>query len=318
MKMIKLLFSICFLAAILSLSGNMASAQSVIIERNKAPKKIKPGEFSYVKAFPFDHFLGFKQQDTSQKKSGNFFDDIGKDPGLSFISSALVPGLGQAAHHQWIKTGIFAAIEVVTLYSHFHLHNEGHSLEEQYIQYADKNWSVVNYATYLVNYHNHYFPNDKITLNSLANSGYDLTTGPDYSRQDWKRVNLDKLHQLENVTYYNGNSGVAFSHDMPDYGSQQYYELMSKYFQFSPGWRDFNHSNYDVTWTLKDMPALFLQGARMANEYNNKFRMATNVLTITIINHFVSAFDAFITTKLRTRHLHVESNGLGAKVVYGF
>ena len=318
MKMFKPLFSFCCLTVVLLLSGNMASAQSVVIEHQEAPKKIKPGEFSYVNAFPFDHFLGFQQQEKPQKKSGNFFDDLGKDPGLSFLSSALVPGLGQAAHHQWIKAGIFAAIEVVTLYSHFHLHNEGHSLEEQYIKYADGNWSVVNYATYLVNYHNHYFPNDKISLNSLAIQGYDLTTGPDYSHQDWQRVNLEKLHQLENITYYNGTSGVPFSHNMPDYGSQQYYELMSKYFQFSPGWRDFNHSNYDVTWTLSDMPPLFHQGARMANEYNNKFRMATNVLTITIINHFVSAFDAFITTKLRVRNLHVETNGLGAKLVYGF
>lgn len=327
MKMFKLLFSICFLAAILSLSANTASAQSVILEHNEAPKKIKPGEFSYVKAFPFNHFLGFKQQDISQKKSGNFFDDIRKDPGLSFISSAVIPGLGQAAHHQWIQAGIFAAVEVVTLYSHFHLHNEGHSLELQYIHYADKNWSVVNYATYLVNYHNHYFPNDQISLNSLANKGYDLTSGPDYSHQDWKRVNLDKLHQLEDITYYDGTSGVPFSHNMPYYGSQQYYELMSKYFQFSPGWRDFtgkypiNNNTGEFTppiWSLNDMPALFLQGARMANEYNNKFRMATNVLTITIINHFVSAFDAFITTKLHTRHLQVEADGMGAKLTYGF
>jgi len=327
MKMFKPLFSFCCLTVILLLTGSMANAQSVVIEHQEAPKKIKPGEFSYVNAFPFDHFLGFQQKDKPQKKSRNFFDDIGKDPGLSFLSSALVPGLGQAAHHQWIKAGIFAAIEAVTLYSHFHLRNEGRNLEDQYIKYADGNWSVVNYATYLVNYHNHYFPNDKISLNSLANQGYNLTTGPDYSHQDWQRVNLEKLHQLENMTYYDGTSGVPFSHNMPDYGSQQYYELMSKYFQFSPGWRDFT-SKYPINngtgtftppvWSLNDMPPLFLQGAKMANEYNNKFRMATNVLTITIINHFVSAFDAFITTKLRTRNLHVETNGLGAKLVYGF
>jgi len=294
------------------------NAQSVVIEHTGTPHKIKPGEFSYVNAFPFNHFLGFDQQVNTQDKSGNFFDKIGTDPGLSFLSSALVPGLGQAAHHQWIKTGLFAAIEVVTLYSHFHLHNKAHNMEENYIKFADNNWSVVNYATYLVKYHNHFFPNDQISVNSLATQGSDLTTGPTYSHEDWNRVNLQKLHQLEDQTYYNGTGGVSLSHNMPEYGSQQYYELMSKYFQFGPGWSDFNSPPGSVSWSWDGMSTYFHDGSSLARRYNDKFRMATNVLTITIINHFVSAFDAFITTKLRAKNLHVESNGMGVKMVYGF
>lgn len=303
---------------VLLLTRGVASAQSVVIRHEKPPRPIKPGEFSYVNAFPFNHFLGFAQQDSLPPKKGGFFNTIGQNAGLSFLSSAVIPGLGQATHHQWIKAGLFAAVEVTTIYAHFYLHNEGHMLERKYIQFADNNWSVVNYAKYLVDYHNHFFPGDQISLNSLANPGYDLSTGPTYSHNDWLRVNLQKLHNLEDITYYNGTSGVAFSHNMPEYGSQQYYELMSKYFQFASGWRDWNGTQFSVSWTLDAMPPFFLQGASKANRYNDKYRMATNVLTITILNHFVSAFDAFITTKLRARNLHVESDGLGAKLVYGF
>lgn len=311
-------YFILFLLAMFLLIGSSASAQSVVIRHQMALKPLKPGELSYANAFPFNHFLGFDQQVDPKRKMNFLFNTVGENAGLSFISSALIPGLGQAAHRQWIKTGLFAAVEVVTLYAHFHLHSQGHDLEGKYIQFADNNWSVVNYANYLVQYHNHYFPNDQINVNSLANQGADLTTGATYTHEDWQRVNLQKLHQLENITYYNGTSGVAFSHNMPEYGSQQYYELMSKYFQFSPGWRDFNSAPGSVIWNTEGMPAFFIQGASMADRYNNKYRMATNVLTITIINHFVSAFDAFITTKLRARNVHVESNGMGAKLVLGF
>jgi len=311
-------YFILTLIVALPLVGGTASAQSVVIRRQEAPKPLKPGELSYVNAFPFNHFLGFDQQVDSGKKPNFFYNTVGENAGLSFLSSALVPGLGQAAHRQWIKTGLFTAVEAITLYAHFHLHNQGHNLEEKYIQFADNNWSVVNYATYLVKYHNHFFPDDQISVNSLANNGADLSTGATYTHEDWNRVNLQKLHDLENITYYNGTSGVAFSHNMPEYGSQQYYELMSKYFQFAPGWKDFNSDPGSVVWGTEGMPAFFNQGAGMADRYNNKYRMATNVLTITIINHFVSAFDAFITTKLRARNVHVESNGMGAKLVFGF
>lgn len=323
MKMSKSLFSYCSIALLL-LSGSIVHAQSVVIEHKDVPGRIKPGEFSYVKAFPFDHFLGFKPENSLSKKSGNFFDKVGTDPGLSFLSSAFVPGLGQAAHHQWIKAGVFAAIEAVTIYYHFHLRHQGSHLEGQYIQFADNNWSVVNYANFLVNYHNHYFQKDQIDPGSYIQKGPDPNQpyAPTYTHEDWQRVNIEKLHQLEDITYYDGTSGVPFSHNMPDYGSQQYYELMSKYFQFGPGWKDFQakyqNNPYAISWSWNGMSPDFHQGSSRANEYNNKFRMATNVLTITIINHFVSAFDSFITAKLRTNRLHVEANGMGATLIYGF
>ncbi len=311
-------FSLPCLVGLLLAASVSARGQSVVIRKKPAHHTLKPGELSYINAFPFDHFLGFKQPAGGEPGHGKFFHAIATKPGLSFLSSVLIPGLGQAAHHQWIKMGLFAAVEAVTLYTHFHLEHQAANLKIKYQEYADQNWSVVNYATYLVKYHNYYFPDDPIALNSLADPGADLTTGPTYTHQDWSRVDIDKLHQLEDITYYNGTSGVAFSHNMPEYGSQQYYELMSKYFQFAPGWRDFHSSPATVIWDTRGMPTLFNEGAAKADRYNDKFRLARTMITITIINHFASAFDAFITTKLRMRNLHVGANGMGFKAVYEF
>lgn len=240
-----------------------------------------------------------------QSRKG-FFNTIERKPGLAFLSSAAIPGLGQMANGQWLKAGIFLTIEAAAVTYHFVMQNEGNNLTRKYHEYADLNWSVVKYARFLVDYHNAYFPNQPISYNSLANPGYDLGTwtANSLAHNEWQRVNINAVRALERQTYYNGTDGNAFSHNLPDYGSQQYYELMSKYFQFGPGWKDFNTAPTQVVWEASGMSYDWHLGAHRAADFNDHLRTASRMLTLAIANHFVAAFDAYFTSKLHNERLH--------------
>jgi hypothetical protein len=55
-----------------------------------------------------------------------------RSAGLALVSSALVPGLGQGVvNDQWIKTGIFVALEGAALYGHFKNMDLGRDLERR-------------------------------------------------------------------------------------------------------------------------------------------------------------------------------------------
>ncbi len=268
---------------------------------------------------PFQLYTFSNDSVTSKKVTSNkgFFNTIERKPGLAFLSSAAVPGIGQMANGQWLKAGIFLTIEAAALTYHFVMQNEGNNLTRDYHQYADLNWSVVKYARFLVDYHNAFYPNNPITYNSLANPGYQLGTSSANTRDDWKRVNINAVHQLERKTYYDGTSGNAFSHNLPDLGSQQYYELMSKYYQFGPGWKDFNTQPTQIVWEPNGMSYDWHLGAHRAADFNDHLRTASRMLTLVIVNHFVSAFDAYFTSKLHNERLHAsvyyindQNNGL--------
>lgn len=277
---------------------------SVVISKpmqNKAKRKIDKYDLVHFQMYTFGNDSVPKKNAPAKK---SFFHTISSKPGLAFLSSAAVPGLGQMANGQWVKAGIFLTIEAAALTYHVILQKRGDMLTRRYHTYADHNWSVVKYARFLVDYHNYYFPNDPISYNSLANSGYQLGTSSADTRDDWKRVNINAIRQLESQTYYNGTSGNAFSHSIPDFGSQQYYELMSKYYQFGPGWKDFNVALGSIQWDPNGMSYDWHNGARKAADFNDNLRSASRLLTLAIANHFVAAFDAYFTSRIRYDKLH--------------
>lgn len=281
-------------------------------------RKESTGKISYRDIVPFQMYtFGNNTINTKRSIKQGLLKTVEQKPGLAFLSSAVVPGLGQAANGQWIKAGIFLSVEATALVFHFVYRHEGDVMTQRYHNFADHNWSVVKYARFLVNYHNAYFPNDPISYNSLAKPGYQLGTSSADTRSDWNRVNIAAIRALERQTYYNGTSGDAFSHNLPNLGSQQYYELMSKYYQFAPGWKDFNVLPKDVQWGPAGMPHDWFLGAQKAKNFNNRLRTASRFLTLVIVNHFVSAFDAYITSRIHNERLHAsvyyisnQNNGL--------
>lgn len=227
--------------------------------------------------------------------------------GLAMLGSAAVPGLGQAANRKWVRAGLYALVEAVswTLYiKHF---SDARSQEDRYHNFADNNWSVVKYAKWLVDYNN-FHEGTNIQYNDL---GQNLNGEPAYNTEkDWARVDIEKLRALERQTYYYDSQGRQyehFSHEIPDYGSQQYYELMSKYYQFGAGWSDFPQSKVVLDWNTQAMSDNFHRGADLAERFNDNYRFAGNMLTLLIVNHFVSAFDALFTVQVMHNRLEAQT-----------
>lgn len=252
----------------------------------------------------------------SYAQSDPVYQPIQEKAGLALASSAIIPGSGQAANKKWLRAGIYFLAEAVFLGVHLKSYYDAKAEQRRYEQFADNHWSVVNYAQWLVNYHEH---------NNLQNEYIDdLRTkiegvSADYHPQkDWAKVDLELLRQVERNTpfVYPDRTGNTFSHEMPDYGSQQYYELISKYYQYGSGWDDFGRdadgnkldSRYKLNWDGSAMPYNFTRGSKMAEKFNDSYRLAGNMVSLIILNHIISAFDAFLTVKIKNNRLKADTN----------
>ncbi len=257
--------------------------------------------------------------------NSGFMRTINTNPGYAFLASAVVPGLGQAANRQWWKTAIFVAVEASAIGIYIHRENRGRDGERYYEEFGNANWSVVQYAQYLVTYHGD--EHGKSFQDLLTDTGRNIYTegepfggiDPAYDINiDWNLINIHDLREAERNSFY--ATGYAFSHDLPDYGSQQYYELMSKYFQFGPGWREWDITRTDQ-FNIDDgtMPEQFWYHARVGFDFNDDLSVARNMLTLLVANHFFAAFDAFFTQKMRTARMQpTASMEYGLRPTFGF
>lgn len=250
-----------------------------------------------------------------------FYRPIQKKPGFAFLSSAIIPGTGQAANGKWLRAGAYFLAEVILAGIHFKSYHDAKVEKRRYHQFADNNWSVVNYAKWLVNYSDQNNLNNPY-IDQLRNeiAGKSASYNP---REDWRKVDIELLRKVEQNTPYvfpGDRVGNTFSHEMPDYGSQQYYELISKYYQYGVGWDDFGKNRdgesldsfYRLSWDGTDMPFNFFHGAALAKDFNDSYRLAGNMLSFLILNHIVSAFDAFLTVKVKNNRLEADTDLLNS------
>jgi hypothetical protein len=237
--------------------------------------------------------------------------------GIAFAASAIVPGLGQAANRNWIRAGVFMAVEVTSIWLAVEYTNRGRRGENSYERWADRNWSVVQYANWLVEYHDvHGIFNPYIDqLRQILNG-----TDPAFDTSiDWNRVDIALLRNVErNTPYFVTDDLFAsnFSHVLPDYGSQQYYELIAKYFQYQAGWRDYDsfhdelgHVNglfnqrYFIDRNGAYASTLFWDAAMRAQQFNDDYRTGRHFRMLLIANHVFSAFDAYFTVRLKQNRM---------------
>jgi hypothetical protein len=239
------------------------------------------------------------------ENGGGFMHAVSSKPGYAFLASAVLPGLGQAANQQWWKTALFVTVEAAAIGLYIHNENRARSVERKFWRLADGNWSVVQYASWLVDFHNAQNPNNPYDPNNLLTPGYrgqGIPTPAFNNESDWRVIDINALRILERNTVYQ-STGNPFSHDLPDYGSQQYYELISKYWQYGPGWIDWNQGVHDINRGTAGMSPLWLEHARLEEMFNDKYRLAGNMLSLLLMNHFISAFDAFFTVRLRNHRM---------------
>lgn len=205
-----------------------------------------------------------------------------KSPILAGLFSAIIPGSGELYAGEYWKAAIFGVLEAGLITAAIVYNNKGDIKTEEFENYADNvtensGWSVVRYAQWINQYKNK-----------------NIQIDPDPNKKPWQRVSWEELNSVEREIQ-------GFSHTLARHGEQQYYEMIGKYHQFSPGWWDFNggSNNSDISPSFK-----YYSGLR--GDANDFYNMSTAAVIGIYINHFLSALDAVWSTVQFNKNLAVK------------
>ncbi len=294
---------------------------------DKKPGKVQPHTVGSLKAaLLYDNVLSGTltypaqtlpgRTSPGQTSSGQPFVNKKRSVGAAFAMSALVPGLGQAYNKQWGKAVIGFALEAAIITGAIVWNNQGNGLETDYQQYAHAFWDPAKYATWLNDYSNYIQVNFDASVTSPAvvvPNQIDFKNPDTWSDMEWDVV-LDFFSQIQAVEreMFHLETLAAFSHTLPDFSEQQYYELVGKYYQFAPGWEDYpawRSENGEYTLAIDpnksgpddskpNVPARFFQYADDHAHANDVLRRASRVTTLLLVTHFVGAIEAAVSAKL--------------------
>lgn len=239
---------------------------------------------------------------------------------MAFAASALVPGVGQMYNEQRVKAVAMIALEAALIAGYLVWRNQGMDAEDAYTLYAHEFWDPARYSVWLNDYVD-YLEQEQGA--SIGASAIEVPTGIDFSApESWStqerqivRTFFDEIRAVEGVVYH-PETGASFSHKLPYFGEQQYYELVGKYFQFAPGWIDYPVWRQGGEFTGAIDPELtgpggtkpnvqgrFREYARDHADANTLLRRASRTSALVVLSHVVSAIDAAIAAKLHNDRL---------------
>ena len=252
---------------------------------------------------------------------------------LALGLSAVIPGAGQVYNGDWIKASIAIGLEIGVFWAWSSWRSKGRSGRDEYEATAHAHWSPVRYALWLNDYADY--------LNSLpggaAVNADDINVDVslfalDFSQPgSWssaeqlavRNLILD-IRALELIVYH-PETGARFSHQLPFFGEQQYYELIGKYFQFAPGWDDYEFRVEGGVPTWIDSEGMFLRSidpelsgpdgskpnvsrsfydyADRHGEANDYLRRASRVTILFFVNHILAAAEAAVSARIKNNRL---------------
>jgi hypothetical protein len=197
-----------------------------------------------------------------------------KTPILAALMSFAVPGAGEVYTENYIKAGIFAAVEVTAIVFALSYNKKGDNQTDYFQNYANQNWSAYRYANW--------------TLHHAADINQELTDKiNDYKVIDGQgNVNWSELNRLE------GDIGSYYSHRLAPYGEQQYYEMIGKYSQFGVGWEEFGDDPTKSYVYGDPLVPQFHWYSKERGKANDYYTVAKWAVIAVVSNHFISAFDA--------------------------
>ena len=209
-----------------------------------------------------------------------------QDPLMNGLYSLVIPGAGQFRTEQYTKAAIFFSAEAALIIYAVINNNNGDKKTNEYQAYAEAHWDAVLYAKWIETHGKAEYEPTNVTFTS---ADYDaIQYGKDFSKiNEWE----SGLHKL------------GFSHQLPVYQSQQYYELIGKYHQFKFGWDTYqvdvngvpvsDNGQYDNLLSSEKQFKNYAIERGKANDYYYAASFATSAL---VINHVLSAMDAIFST----------------------
>ena len=237
---------------------------------------------------------------------------------LAFGLSAVVPGLGQAYNRQWIKAAAGLAFEAALVTGYFVWRDRGLEGEAAYIDYAHRYWSPARYARWLEDYTDFLPDTDRAEL-AVPDVDFEAPGAWTPAEREAVTAFFNRIRAAEREAY-SLETGASFSHVLPYFGEQQYYELIGKYFQYAPGWDDYaawldadGNPLPDVIDPARregaDRPNVrgrFLDYARDHARANDLLRRASRASALVLVNHFLAAMDAALSARLHNNRLSTD------------
>ncbi len=207
-----------------------------------------------------------------------------QNPFMYGLYSLAIPGAGQLRTENYTKAAIFFSAEVALIVYAIVSNNNGDKKTNEFQAYAEAHWSAERYAKWIVTY-----------------------GGADYNPTDVSRIDITAVKNNNDFSKINewesGLHKIGFSHQLPVYQSQQYYELIGKYHQFKFGWDTYqvdingvpvsDNGQYDNLLSSEKQFKDYAVERGKANDYYYAASFAASAL---VINHVLSAVDAFFST----------------------
>ncbi len=252
---------------------------------------------------------------------------------IAFGLSALVPGLGQAYNRQWFRAAAGLGIELAVLTAYTSWRGQGVRRRDEYQVMAHESWSPLRYARWLNDYvlYLNGLPGGRTVSASpiVFDTGVqaiDFSNPGAWSEADRLLVRGLILHiRAVEADVHHPETGASFSHKLPFFGDQQYYELVGKYFQFAPGWQDYAYEIRDGVPTWTDSQGNFLASIdpqqtaadgtkpnvsptfhRYAEKHgsaNTYLRRASRISILFFVNHLFAAAEAAVSARLHNNRL---------------
>jgi hypothetical protein len=227
-----------------------------------------------------------------------------KNPWLAGGLSLVLPGAGEFYTKSYLKAGIFFGVEVASFILGRSYNNKGDDQTEFFQNYADAHYSAGQYAQWS-------WDNINVLNPSLNPANYHPINAGFPDKPPFEDVNWPELNRMEkDIANRTDGKFNGYTHQMPYYAAQQYYELIGKYDQFKTGWDDAdtsyitadalpigNRSPYQAGWYFDQRAA--------ANRY---YDIGNTYYTILIINHIVSALDAYWSATRYNSSWHAEAD----------
>ena len=205
--------------------------------------------------------------------------------------SALVPGAGEFYGGNILKAAIFFAVEAAGWGTYLYFQHKGNVQTDKFQAYADQYWSVYTYAAW------------------LKSSGFQGSGGINTNEPN-REVLRNEIMVCEQQN---------FSHTLPEFGSQQFYELIGKYQNFEAGWTNLQHQlesdpNSPYYYEKYHDPVFtnYAYDRQAANDY---YDHGTTAIMIVVINHVLSAADAAWTVSVFNKKIGMKT-GLDLKRYY--
>jgi len=216
-----------------------------------------------------------------------------KSPLRAALFSAVLPGSGQFYAESYVGAAAFGAAEVGLWIVFAIFDGKGTRQTDEYETYANSNWSVVRYAEWIERH--------GIVLNpdAVILQGTVISQNPNLS--PWNRVDWAKLNSNEEAI--GKKTGTGFSHRLPRWPDQQYYEVIGKYEQYTSGWADSNVGTHDY---LTNVSPQFRFYRDMRGRANDLFMVASTAAGILVANHVFSALHAAWSAHKFNKNLNVD------------